>query len=115
MAMMEISRRTRKKAKHKGIITSQSFTPDSHSISGLESFFSASDIARSASVATGLSAVFATLPSPKSSGIESCWSGDAERGEPLESIVDMRLVGSSEIQSSWVFVMGVVVGLGPVK
>jgi hypothetical protein len=41
-----------------------------------------------------LSAVFATLPSPKSSGVESCWSGDTERGEPLESIVDMRLVES---------------------
>jgi hypothetical protein len=26
-----------------------------------------------------------------------CWSGDAERGEPLESIVDMRLVDSSSI------------------
>jgi hypothetical protein len=95
--MMEISRRTRKKAKHKGIMTSQSFRPDSHSISGLGSLFSASDMARSASVATGLSPVFASLASPKSSGLESCWSGDAERGEPLESIIDMRLVGTSKI------------------
>ena len=109
---MEMSSSTRKKTRHKGIITSQSLRPESHSTSMLGSFFSASDIARSASVAMP---VVATLPSPKSSGIESCWSGDAERGEPLESIVDMRLVGSSEIQSSWVFVMGVVVGLGQVK
>lgn len=67
MAMMEMSNSTRKKAKHKGIITSQSLNPESHSGSGLASFFSASDNVRPASVATGVLPVFATLPSPKSS------------------------------------------------
>jgi len=82
VAIIEISRRTRKKAKHRGIITSQSRRPESHSTSGLGSFFSvASDTVRSASVATVLLPVFASLASPKSSGGELCLSGDADRGE----------------------------------
>jgi hypothetical protein len=100
--MMEISSRTRKKAKHKGIITSQSLKPESHSTSGLGSFFSvASDTARSASVA-----------SPKSSGDELCWSGDADRGELLEVIVDSR---DSVRSSLGKVVMEVDVGLGQEK
>lgn len=72
MAMIEISRSTKKKAKHRGIITSHSLRPESHSTSILGSFFSASDVARSASVETRWSPVFATLASPKSSGGDLC-------------------------------------------
>ena len=95
VAMMEMSSRTRKKAKHKGIMTSQSLRPESHCASVLGSTFPTSDIARSASVATDLEPVSANLPSPKSPGIELCFSADADSGEVIVDIgiLEVLLVG----------------------
>jgi len=107
VAIIERSSRTRKKAKHRGIITSQSFRPESHCTSSLWSLLAASDTARSASVATGLSLVAATWALPLCfSGSGLCWSeaGDADRGE---AIVDMQNL----LRSSWLSVLEGVVRL----
>lgn len=91
MAMIDMSSRTRKKAKHNGIITSQSFRPESHWTSVLGSDFSASENARCASVAISASPVFMSRAS-WSCKADSCLSwrsgedGGSDRGE---AIVDM--------------------------
>jgi hypothetical protein len=73
VAMIEMSSKTRKNAKHKGIITSQSLRPESHCTSTLGSVFAASDIARSASAATDFSLDFVAWASPRGfSGSNVC-------------------------------------------